>query len=38
MKKDDGVTDAEVVDEEPPAWTPPATEPEPPADADKKDE
>jgi malate dehydrogenase (oxaloacetate-decarboxylating) len=39
MKKDDGVTDAEVVDEEPPAWTPPAGEPEPPADAaDKKDE
>ena len=24
MKKDDGVTDAEIVDEEPPAWTPPA--------------
>jgi hypothetical protein len=43
-KKDDGVTDAEVVDEEPPAWTPPATEPEPPAGepeppaAEKKDE
>jgi hypothetical protein len=32
MKKDDGVTDAEVVDEEPPAWTPPAAEPEPPAE------
>jgi hypothetical protein len=31
MKKDDGVTDAEVVDEEPPAWKPPVTEPEPPA-------
>ena len=42
MKKDDGVTDAEVVDEEPPAWKPPAAEPEPPADAEadrpKKDE
>ena len=45
MKKDDGVTDAEIVDEEPPAWTPPAADPEPPAGdpqppagADKKDE
>ena len=27
QKKDDGVTDAEVVDEEPPAWKPPAAEP-----------
>jgi hypothetical protein len=33
MKKDDGVEDAEVVAEEPPAWKPPATEPEPPTDA-----
>ena len=41
MKKDDGVEDAEVVSEEPPAWTPPAAEPEPPAGAEgdaKKDE
>ena len=43
MKKDDGVTDAEVVDEEPPAWKPPAAEPEPPAGrrapaGEKKDE
>ncbi len=27
MKKDDGVTDAEVVAEEPPDWKPPAAEP-----------
>ena len=32
MKKDDGVTDAEVVDEEPAPWKPPAAEPEPPLD------
>jgi hypothetical protein len=31
MKKDDGVEDAEVVSEEPPAWKPPAADPEPPA-------
>ena len=37
MKKDDGVTDAEVVSEEPPEWKPPAAEPEPPADAEKTD-
>ena len=33
-KKDDGVEDAEVVAEEPPAWKPPAGEPEPPAGAE----
>jgi hypothetical protein len=38
MKKDDGVTDAEIVDEEPPEWKPPAEDPEPPADAEKKDQ
>jgi hypothetical protein len=35
MKKD-GVVDAEVVDEEPPAWTPPAGEPEPPGGDEEK--
>ena len=30
-KKGDGVEDAEVVAEEPPAWKPPAGDPEPPA-------
>ena len=36
MKKDDGVTDAEVVAEEPPEWKPPAAEPEPPAGARRR--